>query len=140
MSKKTNWSEDAIRFAAEEYNDIISNNQLGEDVPEFIGVKHVKDLGEANGMNRGITINNRVNAERITEPDKWRINESLESHDKWTIITLYEKENPARKGAIKGDRFITGAGHKNERRLIDEKNKVIIQTPYEPGMDRHIWG
>lgn len=73
------------------------------------------------------------------------LKDSFAKTDKpWTIITLYEHDNGASKGAFLGDVINDNTygcdwemevhhapGQKFKRTLIDKKNKVIIQKPYK---------
>ena len=128
------------KFSPEEienYTNIVANNNLGKDA-SFFTIQNMAKLPDGEGVGKAIVQNKDFNSEHLTTD----INDVMkEKGDGWTIITLREKGNPANNGIGIGDgTFVTAPGQKSERYLIDEERKTIIQRPYQPGMDRHIWG
>ena len=128
------------RFSVTEFPEIMKKNEIPKDTPSFMTIQHTNELPEGEGMNKGIVTNQSY---RVDFCNNYRDPADREEKNQdWTIITLHEQGNPARTGAKNpiDDSFITPPGAKSERYLIDQNSKTIIQRPYKPGMDRHIWG
>ena len=140
-----NWDTnkyDAIR----EFGSLVKNNSF-EDCDSFLTQYTLSDLPEGQGVNKAIVQNNGLLQETSQSTYETDNGEHSFSEGNWNIITVRENGNPANKGVqipetgpLQFAPFISAPGQKYERRIIDEKNRIIIQTPYEPGMDRHIWG
>lgn len=114
----------------------------------FLTVEKTK---ETPNLRKGIEANDGWKKEMNMANDDFLIDRK---NSGWTIITMREGSNPANCGidlsvpcaeshGFPGNPngfFLTAPGQKFERRIIDEKNKIIVQTPYQTGMERHIWG
>lgn len=125
------------------YN-IVSNNHIPDEAPSFLTVSPRTLLPKGQGVEKGVVTNDDYISSYMAVND---FNAEVQTATKrsWTVVTLNEKGNPARNGVqirYSGNysMFLTAPDQKFERRLIDEKNKIVIQTPYKEGMERHIWG
>lgn len=121
----------------EQFNNIVAENNLSNE-KSFFTIRNMKELPEGEGVGKAIVQNKDYNIENISDNGEQMMKDKGEG---WQIITIRETGNPANNGVSLGDgTFLTAQGQKNERYIIDEERKTIIQRPYKPGMDRHIWG
>lgn len=138
--------EGYMDFALDEFPNIVKENSF-TDTDNFMTMKPYKNgLPEGKGVDKRIVSNDDYQIE-YSSAEAFTVKKQLTS-DGWTVCTLHEKGNPADHGVDldrvgewdSEGRFMTAPGQKYERYLIDEKRKIIIQRPYQPGMEQHIWG
>lgn len=129
------------------FDETCKNNHFDSS---FLTVETTK---ETPNLRKGIEVNDEWKTEMNMANDDFLIDTEGENNN-WTIITMREGSNPANCGidlsvpcsetyGFPGNPngfFLTAPGQKFENRIIDEKNKLIVRTPYQAGMERHIWG
>ena len=118
-----------------------------ENSESFITQNSIKDLPTDEGTNKGIVQNKGIGYEYSHDTYEQSGTGTHFTQNEWNIITIREKGNPANKGIqreatgpLESQPFLSAPGAKFERLLIDKDRKIIIQRPYQPGMDRKIWG
>ena len=127
-----------------DYGSILDNMSLN-GYGDFFTVRSQQQLHDNDSLSKRIVSDDGYSSETIgaiTEDYDSAI--GIDSSNNWTIITLYKDGNVANRGAYLGYAEMLNEGHnyweevlrppgsKSKRVLIDEKNRIIVQEPYEP--------
>ena len=112
---------------------------------DFITARKVNKLHDNDNINKRIVSDKGYTSSTIRVDDLKGVDYSLDidSDDSWTIITEYHNGNPANHGIALGyaeikngfqdwNEILNPPYQKFKRKLIDEKNKIIVQEAYEP--------
>lgn len=112
---------------------------------DFITVRRAEKLHDNDNIDKRIVYDKGYTSSSLRIEDIHGIDYCLDLDEKnsWTIITKYKNGNPANHGMslsyaeIEGhsqdwDEILTAPYQKFKRTIIDERNKLIVQEPYEP--------
>ncbi len=112
---------------------------------DFITARRVSMLYDNDNINKRIVSDKGYTSSTIAVNDLDMIDSVLHipSDNAWTIITEYRDGDPANKGLSldyaekviglqSWSEVLSAPKQKFRRKIIDEKNKVIVQVPYEP--------
>lgn len=127
-----------------EYPSILERTSLN-GFGDFFTVRSQNRLHDDDSIDKRIITDKGYTSETIgANLEEVEYSIGIDSSDCWTIVTLYEDGNPANRGAYLGyaerrneghnvwEEVLRPIGNKSERLIIDEKNKIIVQRPYEP--------
>lgn len=145
LFKKNGFIEE-YEFMMDNYNDFVEmcrNNNLAV-YGNFYTVRVVDHIHDNTKLEKRI-ISDKGHYSTSAGGDMRSLKDSFAKTKKpWTVITLYEQDNPACYGAFFGEvvNYYTQGfdwemeihhtpGQQFRRTLIDKKNKVIIQKPYK---------
>lgn len=115
---------------------------------DFYTIQRVDDFDERHSLDKRIVSDKGFTLSSVNA-DIEELDDIYDVNDGWTVITYYEKNNNDSEGLFIGqfiedymsnffDGFCDCAGffislpmQKFERQIIDEDNKMILQTPYK---------
>ena len=123
-------------------NDLKKNNS-------FYTIQRINELDERHRVERRVVSDKGFDIASLGAEIE-DLDEVYGVDDGWTVITYYDKDNKYGKGLVIGQYiekylnknfdyfidwecvFISPPMQRFERQIIDENNKVILQTPYPP--------
>ena len=122
-----------------EFREAVSDNQVIMEDNGYVTQQSFDKLPSEFSKDNRIVTNQNYELEKYGQDESWFVSQGR-GKEPWTVLTIRDNDNPANtgypidvgSGVPDGNhQILTEPGHKNERVIIDERDKLIVQIPHK---------